>query len=128
MEVLTFFLGHEKYAVDIELVDAIENIIPATLVPKAKAYAMGLINIRGNVLPVIDIGLVLGKNNDNNLPKLVIINLSSGKMALSVTDVDEVLNVEDKNTEVVTDAGDLVVINNNGDIITLLTQDYLLNI
>lgn len=128
MEVLTFFIGNEKYAVDIMLADAIENSIPATLVPKANEYIMGLINIRGNVLPVIDIGMVLGKKNNGNLPKLVIIGLSNGLMALAVNEVDEVLNVEEKNMETIGDYKHLVIINNNGEIITLLTQDYLLKI
>ena len=54
MQILTFLLGEEKFALDIKLIDTIENEMPATFVPKAKNYVKGLINIRGRILPVID--------------------------------------------------------------------------
>lgn len=129
MEVLTFLIKNDRYAINIALIDAIENRIPVTPVPKAKDYVIGLINIRGNVLPVIDIGMVLGINTiDNDFQKLVIANLESGRIALAVTDIDEVLNVDNNDIETINNAKNLSVINVDGDVITLLTKNYLFNL
>ena len=132
MKVLTILLGNEKFAIDITLVDAIENIIPLSPVPKAKDYPKGLINIRGSVLPLLNIRMLLlmnkGSEDTIKIEKLVIANLESGKMALGVSDVDDVLTVENDKIEIISSAENICIINTGTEIINLLTNEYLLNI
>ena len=51
---LTFFLGEEEYGIDISQVKEIIAIMKTTAVPKTPAYVVGVINLRGSIIPVID--------------------------------------------------------------------------
>ena len=50
-----FNLGDEKYGVDILQVKTIERMMPITRVPKAPRFVEGVINLRGEIVPVIDL-------------------------------------------------------------------------
>ncbi|MDF2614884.1 MAG: cheW4 [Clostridia bacterium] len=126
MQVLTFFLGPERFAIDIKLVDTLENKMPITPVPKSKTYITGLISHRGDVIPVINTCLILSEDSiDNLLEKLIIINLESGKIALAVSGIDDVLDIEEENIETVNLNEDMSVVNIDTHIIPLLTYKQL---
>lgn len=126
MQVLTFFLGEECFAIDITLVDTIENQMPLTPVPKSKKYITGLINNRGSVIPVINTHLILNdRDSDDNCEKLIIIHLDNQKIALAVSEIDDVLDIENEYIEKVNGDENLSVINVNSNIMTLLTYKQL---
>ncbi|MFN8571790.1 MAG: chemotaxis protein CheW [Gemmatimonadaceae bacterium] len=56
---LTFFLGEEEYGVDIVRVREIVGVLPITRVPRTAASIRGVINLRGKVIPVVDLRSVL---------------------------------------------------------------------
>ena len=126
MQILTFLLREEQFAIDINLVDTIENKMPITPVPKSKKYVTGLISNRGNVIPVINTSLILNdKDTDNVFEKFIIINLENEKLALAVNDIDDVLDIEEKNIEAINNDGNFSIANINSNIITLLTYKQL---
>ena len=51
---LTFRLGEEKFAANIEKASSIIEVLPITRVPRSPEYMKGVINVRGTVMPVID--------------------------------------------------------------------------
>ncbi len=57
---LTFTLDQERYAVDIAKVREVLEFTTVTRVPRTPAYMRGMINLRGNIVPVIDLRLKLG--------------------------------------------------------------------
>jgi len=57
---LTFALGHEKFAIKVEHVQEVVEFGQYTRVPHAPAYMLGIINLRGRVLPLLDTKLKLG--------------------------------------------------------------------
>jgi purine-binding chemotaxis protein CheW len=57
---LTFRLGEESFAVDVAQVREILELIPITRVPKTPEYMRGVINVRGSVVPVVDMRLKFG--------------------------------------------------------------------
>lgn len=57
---LTFRLTEELYALDVSKVREVLEVIPITTVPKTPAHMKGVINVRGSVVPVIDMRLRLG--------------------------------------------------------------------
>lgn len=59
-ELLSFRLGDEEYCVDIMSVREIRGWTRATPLPHAPAYVRGVINLRGTVLPVVDLSVRLG--------------------------------------------------------------------
>lgn len=97
MQVLVFLLDEEKYAVNTAMVDTIENMCPISPVPKARKHIEGLINFRGNAIPVINTRMILDlkENCDQLDQKLLIINHKNQKMALAVTDAEEVIEAEE---------------------------------
>lgn len=60
-EVLAFSLGDEEYGIDIRRLRGIIRTPPITEVPRAPAFVLGVIGVRGEVLPVIDLRLRLRK-------------------------------------------------------------------
>jgi purine-binding chemotaxis protein CheW len=54
-EFLTFALDHETFAIPVESVREVVDPPPATAVPNAPDFAPGLINVRGNVVPLVDL-------------------------------------------------------------------------
>jgi len=57
---LTFSLGAEVFAFDVAKVREVLELIPITKVPRAPEYMSGVVNVRGSVVPVIDLRLKLG--------------------------------------------------------------------
>jgi purine-binding chemotaxis protein CheW len=59
-EVLVFVLGGEEYAVDILKVQEIRGYEKVTAIPSAPAYLKGVVNLRGIIVPVIDMRIKFG--------------------------------------------------------------------
>lgn len=81
---LTFKLGEEEYAVHVQNVLNILEFTKITLVPEAPDYMKGVINLRGDVLPVIDTRVKLGlspfKYTDNTCIVVIEINQNGEKI------------------------------------------------
>lgn len=97
LQVIIFKLGSEEYAVPINCVQEIIMPQKATRIPKSPDYVEGVINLRGNIIPVID-----GKkkfNLKNNLEKqiidkrIMILELEEETIGLTVDNVNEVINL-----------------------------------
>lgn len=127
MQALVFLLDEEKYAVNTAMVDTIENMCPISPVPKARKHIEGLINFRGNAIPVIDTRMILNfeENSEQLYQKLLIINYKHQKMALAVTDAEEVIEVEEGHTGDVWLDLDNSILYVKDNIITYLGEDIL---
>ena len=91
-EFLTFRLGEEAYGIDILQVQEIREIEHVTRVPHVAAYTRGVINLRGAIVPVVDLGLMLGFGEALALDNASAIVLHSegrlvGLVVASVSDV-----------------------------------------
>jgi purine-binding chemotaxis protein CheW len=97
-QVLTFCLGSETYAVDILLVQEIRGWAPVTRLPQAPTYMLGMLNLRGSIVPVIDMRVRFGLEQAPFTPLTVIVVLSvqtsSGRRAFGLV-VDSVSDVVD---------------------------------
>ena len=72
-ELISFQIGEQEFCVDITSVREIRGFTPATPVPHAPAYMRGVINLRGAVMPVIDLGSRLGMQTSEPTARHVII-------------------------------------------------------
>ncbi|MEM8577217.1 MAG: chemotaxis protein CheW [Pseudomonadota bacterium] len=72
-ELLTFRLGHQEYALDIMCVREIRGWTRATPLPHAPPHMKGVINLRGTVLPVMDLSLRLGLDGPTKTERAVIV-------------------------------------------------------
>lgn len=92
LELLTFILGREQYAVPIERIVEIIPPRPATRVPNADGHVVGVISLRGTIVTVIDVRARLGHNgtSQENDRRMIVID-NGGETAGFV--VDRVLRV-----------------------------------
>ncbi|MCY6959540.1 MULTISPECIES: chemotaxis protein CheW [Clostridium] len=105
MQVVIFRLGDEQFAVETAKVQGINDIMEITRVPKAPAHIKGLINLRGNVISLLNINLLLGiqKLDDVEQNNIIILNMEDEHVGITVDEVDEVLEIEESVLEKVED-------------------------
>jgi len=97
-KVLIFALGEERYAVPLLKVKEVIALNEITPVPFAPPYFRGIMNLRGQVISVIDLRLKLGQKNPvfNSETAVVILDLSPLSLGVIVDTVDSVHTVTEK--------------------------------
>lgn len=97
---LSFSLGKEVYAIEIKYVTEIIGIQPITEVPELPSYVKGIINLRGKIIPVLDVRLRFKKSSVdyNDRTCIVVIEVSECNVGLIVDNVSEVLAIADEET------------------------------
>lgn len=95
MKVIVFGLANEEYGIEVEKVRTIERMLPITRVPKTPAFVKGVINLRGIVLPVIDLrgrfGLQETESTESSRIIIVAVNdLEVGFIVDSANDVTDI--------------------------------------
>ncbi len=97
---LTFYLGAEEYGIGILKIKEIIGLLPITAVPRAPTFVKGVINLRGKVIPVIDLRVKFGMESKDYTEKTCIIVVeikgmnNQGLMGIVVDAVSEVLNIK----------------------------------
>jgi purine-binding chemotaxis protein CheW len=102
---LTFSLAAEEYGISILRVKEIIGMMAITTIPKTPAYVKGVINLRGKVIPVVDIRLKFGMEEmeytDRTCIIVVEVRTDTGKVLIGIVvdAVSEVLNVRNSDIE-----------------------------
>jgi purine-binding chemotaxis protein CheW len=100
-QLVVFEIAKEHYGVDIAAVESIIKMQPITSLPHSPAFVEGVTNLRGAVLPVIDLrkrfGLTRGEESREN--RIVVVALDGTKVGMVVDAVSEVLHVQDDAVE-----------------------------
>jgi purine-binding chemotaxis protein CheW len=91
----TFFLAGEEYGVDVRMVQEIIRVTDITHVPRAPAFIKGVINLRGRIIPVIDLKrkLGLGEVDVTRQARIVVVKLKDRLIGLLVDGASQVLKV-----------------------------------
>jgi purine-binding chemotaxis protein CheW len=92
-EFLTFTLGAEEYGVDILKVQEIRGYGTVTRIPDAPDFVKGVINLRGTIVPVVDMRLKfkLGKSEYNSFTVMIILNIANRVVGMVVDSVSDVV-------------------------------------
>jgi purine-binding chemotaxis protein CheW len=95
MQLVTFKLGNEEYAVDILKVQEINRMKEITRVPNTPAYVEGVINLRGKVIPVVNLRskFSMGERENDIQSRIMIMDIQGITMGLVVDAVSEVLRI-----------------------------------
>lgn len=96
---LTFSLGEEFYGIDILYVTEIVGIQPITVVPELPHFIRGIINLRGQIIPVMDVRAKFKKENVeyNDRTCIIVIEVHDLSIGIIVDEVSEVLNIDEEN-------------------------------
>ena len=96
---LTFVLDSESYGIGINNVTEIIGIQPITLVPELPSYIKGIINLRGKIIPVMDVRLRFKKDfrEYNDRTCIVVVDINELSIGLIVDSVSEVVIIQDEN-------------------------------
>lgn len=94
---LTFLLDKEVYAIEIKYVTEIIGFQPITEVPELPDYIKGIINLRGKIIPVMDVRLRFKKQpaEYNDRTCIIVIDVQNISVGLIVDNVSEVLSISD---------------------------------
>ncbi len=94
-EYLTFRLGQEEYGIDILKVQEIRGYEPPTRVANAPEFIKGVVNLRGTIVPIIDMRLKFrcAKAEYNTFTVVIILNLRSRIVGIVVDSVSDVMEL-----------------------------------
>lgn len=98
-------LGEEQYGIDIRYIDNIVRMQHITRVPKMPAYLKGVINLRGEVIPVISMRLKMGLEADEitKASRIIVVKLEQeGNVGFVVDEVKEVVQLAVDDIEKIT--------------------------
>jgi len=100
-QLVVFELGKEHYGVDISAVEAIIKMQPITVVPHTPHFVEGVTNLRGSVLPVIDLRkrFNIAQDEISKNSRIVVIVLGKTKVGMIVDGVSEVLQIQEESIE-----------------------------
>ena len=111
----TFFLDREEYGVDVRLVEGFRRVTEITPVPRAPAFIRGVINLRGRIIPVVDLKkkLGLGEVRESRAARIAVVKIQDRVIGMLVDGASQVLKVpvssiEPAPDEVVEKGGDYI--------------------
>ena len=95
LQLVTFEVGEEEFAVDILAVQEINRMMPLTRVPQSPPEVEGVINLRGKIIPVLDLRrrfeMPKGERDNNN--RIVVVEVHGRVLGFVVDRVNEVLRI-----------------------------------
>lgn len=97
-QLVVFELANEFYGINIAVVESIIKMQEITQLPQTPAYIKGVTNLRGTVLPVIDLRIRFGLDTqkDTKQTRVIIVTMGTVKVGLMVDGVSEVLRISDE--------------------------------
>jgi purine-binding chemotaxis protein CheW len=101
VQVVSFRLGSEEYGVDISQVQEIIRMVEITHVPRAPHFMEGVINLRGQLIPIIDLRTRFGMSriDATKSTRIIVTEIGSKRVGIVVDSVSEVLNIPLENIE-----------------------------
>ncbi len=98
---VVFQLDDELYGVEITQVRTIEKSLPLTRVPHAPNFVKGVCNLRGSVVPVMDLKkrLSLPETPDEEIDRIMIVNLGRYSVGMTIDSANDVVTIEPDDIE-----------------------------
>ncbi|MVO99137.1 chemotaxis protein CheW [Paenibacillus lutrae] len=100
-KIIVFALAHEEYGVEVDKVKTIERMQPMTRVPKTPVFVKGVINLRGVVVPIIDLrsrfGLPESSYTENT--RIIIVAVNDIEVGLVVDSANDVIDLNEDSIE-----------------------------
>lgn len=106
-KVLTFVLGEEEYGIEILKVREILGLQDITTVPQTPGYMKGVFNLRGKVIPVIDLRLKFSMQEEEHTEEtcVIVVEVNNSHIGVIVDSVSEVVDIGNGDIEETPDFG-----------------------
>ncbi len=101
LQLVSFMIGQEEFGLDIQRIQEINRVVEITRVPNSPEFVVGVINLRGKVIPIIDLRRRFGfppKESDKNT-RIIVVELESMVVGFIVDSVREVIRIPKNITE-----------------------------
>lgn len=98
---MTFKSGSESYGIELKYVNEIMGIQPITEIPEVEEYIRGLINLRGKIVPVIDVRIRFKQEpfEYNDRTCIIIVDVKGTVIGLIVETIEDVVTIKDDDIE-----------------------------
>ena len=95
LQLVGFLIGNEEFAVDILKVQEINRIAQITKVPNSPDFVEGVINLRGKVIPILDLRIRMGmeKKGHDSRTRIIVVEIKEKTIGFIVDEVTEVLRI-----------------------------------
>lgn len=95
---IIFKLGKEEYGIDIKKITTIEQMKTITRVPKIPVFIKGVINLRGEIIPIMDLRTKFGlpKGEETEDSRIIIVKIEEEPVGIIVDAVAEVISLTDE--------------------------------
>lgn len=105
---LTFTFGQEEYGVEIIRVQEVRGFAPITPIPNAPSYVKGVMNLRGTIVPVVDLRAKFGREkvDYDRFNVIIVFNMGAQVRGLLVDAVSDVLSIRKSDIQFPPDFGD----------------------
>lgn len=99
--VVVFKLGKEEYGIEISSVQEINRLNSITHFPGAPAFVAGMLDLRGDIIPILNMGHLLSVNNSDSYdaPKFLVVEFEDKRIGILVDSVSELLRIPQDNIE-----------------------------
>jgi purine-binding chemotaxis protein CheW len=100
MQLVAFRVGAEEFGVDVKKVEGVISLVDITRMPRAPRFVEGIINLRGQIIAVVDLASRLGIETSERGPstRIVVVEAQDVKVGLTV-DSPEVINIDKEDVE-----------------------------
>ncbi len=97
-ELIAFAVGQQEFCIDVMSVREIRGWTPATALPHAQSFVRGVINLRGAVLPIMDLAVRLGYPPAETMARhvIIVVQINQQVVGLLVDSVSDILTVGDE--------------------------------
>lgn len=101
LKVIVFKLAKEEYGIEVDKVQTIERMLPITRVPKTLDFVKGVINLRGVVIPVIDLRgrFNLPQAEYNDQTRIIIVEVDKMQVGFIVDSANDVVDIKRSSIE-----------------------------
>ncbi|MEV5024734.1 chemotaxis protein CheW [Paenibacillus sp. LPE1-1-1.1] len=96
LKVIVFALGSEEYGIEVDKVRTIERLSPITRVPKTASFIKGVINLRGVVVPVIDLRgrFNLSETTPTENSRIIVVAVADIEVGFIVDSANDVIDID----------------------------------
>ena len=101
LQMVSFAVGKEDYGINIETVKEVIKIKSITQLPKTPSFVRGVINLRGDVIPIIDLREKFGLEQEDytEMTRIIVVDIDDKSIGMVVDSVSNVINIAQSDIE-----------------------------